>query len=62
VAWLDAGRVRAVGRHEELWRLAEYRAVFAEGADPAGSPAGDGGYQPVPDTRGGTSEEKDVTA
>jgi serine/threonine protein kinase len=26
VAWLDEGRVRAVGRHEELWRLAEYRA------------------------------------
>ncbi|MGA5895555.1 ABC transporter ATP-binding protein [Streptomyces venetus] len=31
VAWLDGGRVRAVGRHEELWRVAEYRAVFAEG-------------------------------
>ncbi|CAL9602699.1 ABC transporter ATP-binding protein RamA [Streptomyces sp. enrichment culture] len=28
VAWLEAGRVRAVGRHHELWRLAEYRAVF----------------------------------
>ncbi|GAA4324458.1 ABC transporter ATP-binding protein [Streptomyces venetus] len=31
VAWLDGGRVRAVGRHEELWRVAEYRAVFGEG-------------------------------
>ncbi|MFE3163185.1 ATP-binding cassette domain-containing protein [Streptomyces sp. NPDC059224] len=29
VAWLDGGRVRAVGRHAELWRDPEYRAVFA---------------------------------
>ncbi|MFE1878136.1 ABC transporter ATP-binding protein [Streptomyces diastatochromogenes] len=28
VAWLDGGRVRAVGPHAELWRDAEYRAVF----------------------------------
>ncbi|KUM88035.1 ABC transporter ATP-binding protein [Streptomyces pseudovenezuelae] len=35
VAWLDGGRVRAVGPHEELWRLAEYRAVFGGGADAA---------------------------
>ncbi|MFF7970030.1 ATP-binding cassette domain-containing protein [Streptomyces sp. NPDC007905] len=28
VAWLDGGRVRAVGPHTELWRDAEYRAVF----------------------------------
>lgn len=33
VAWLDGGRVRAVGPHEELWGLAEYRAVFADGPD-----------------------------
>ncbi|MER7834928.1 ABC transporter ATP-binding protein [Streptomyces sp. NPDC096040] len=36
VAWLDEGRVRAVGTHAELWRDPEYRAVFgarvAEGA------------------------------
>ncbi|MDN0197776.1 ABC transporter ATP-binding protein [Streptomyces sp. S.PNR 29] len=30
VAWLDEGRVRAVGRHEELWRRPEYRAVFGQ--------------------------------
>ncbi|MGV9455503.1 ABC transporter ATP-binding protein [Streptomyces sp. NPDC003635] len=28
VAWLDGGRIRAVGPHEELWRDPEYRAVF----------------------------------
>nr|WP_078890113.1 ABC transporter ATP-binding protein [Streptomyces sp. NBRC 110468] len=28
VAWLDAGRVRAVGPHAQLWRRPEYRAVF----------------------------------
>lgn len=40
VAWLDGGRVRAVGPHEELWRLPEYRAVFGGGADAAdGGPA-----------------------
>ncbi|MFI1561995.1 ABC transporter ATP-binding protein [Streptomyces sp. NPDC020490] len=32
VAWLDAGRIRAVGPHARLWRLPEYRAVFADGA------------------------------
>lgn len=31
VAWLDAGRIRAVGPHEELWRMPGYRAVFAGG-------------------------------
>ncbi|MDC0769091.1 ABC transporter ATP-binding protein [Streptomyces sp. HD] len=31
VAWLDGGRVRAVGRHAELWEMPEYRAVFADG-------------------------------
>ncbi|MFF8990684.1 ABC transporter ATP-binding protein [Streptomyces sp. NPDC014983] len=37
VAWLDGGRVRAVGRHRDLWGDAEYRSVF-EG----GKGAGDG--------------------
>lgn len=40
VAWLDGGRVRAVGPHETLWDLAEYRAVFAEGTDTAASDGG----------------------
>ncbi|WP_435642416.1 ABC transporter transmembrane domain-containing protein [Streptomyces sp. H49] len=33
VAWLDGGRVRAVGPHRELWRQAEYRAVFEAAAE-----------------------------
>jgi ATP-binding cassette subfamily B protein len=28
VVWLEEGRVRAVGGHEELWLLPEYREVF----------------------------------
>jgi ATP-binding cassette subfamily B protein len=28
VVWLDAGRVRAVGRHETLWRDRDYRRLF----------------------------------
>jgi ATP-binding cassette subfamily B protein len=28
VAWLDGGRIRAVGTHAELWELPEYREVF----------------------------------
>ncbi|WDF35547.1 ABC transporter ATP-binding protein [Streptomyces sp. T12] len=34
VAWLDGGRVRAVGPHERLWRMPEYRAVFVDGERP----------------------------
>ncbi|WTL29031.1 ABC transporter ATP-binding protein/permease [Streptomyces sp. NBC_01498] len=29
VVWLEEGRVRATGTHEELWRTPEYRALFA---------------------------------
>ncbi|MGE6726449.1 ATP-binding cassette domain-containing protein, partial [Streptomyces niveus] len=29
VVWLEDGRVRATGPHEELWRSGEYRALFA---------------------------------
>jgi ATP-binding cassette subfamily B protein len=35
VAWLDAGRIRAVGPHTRLWADAEYRAVF-EAVEEAG--------------------------
>lgn len=31
VAWLDGGRVRALGPHTELWRVPEYRALFGAG-------------------------------
>ncbi|MER6025949.1 ABC transporter ATP-binding protein [Streptomyces sp. NPDC001851] len=44
VAWLDAGRVRAVGTHRELWRDAEYRAVF--GGDGEGEGEGATGAEP----------------
>ncbi|MGX1618909.1 ABC transporter ATP-binding protein [Streptomyces sp. NPDC055506] len=47
VAWLDGGRVRAVGRHEELWRLAEYRAAFGEGAESASTGASAEGGVPA---------------
>ncbi|MWA10839.1 ABC transporter transmembrane domain-containing protein [Streptomyces sp. BA2] len=34
VAWLDGGRIRALGPHAVLWRTPSYRAVFAgEAAD-----------------------------
>ncbi|MER5945357.1 ABC transporter ATP-binding protein [Streptomyces sp. NPDC001904] len=35
VAWLDGGRVRALGPHERLWRDPAYRAVFAGEDGPA---------------------------
>lgn len=38
VAWLDAGRVRAVGTHAQLWRrLPGYRAVFGAAGEEAGA-------------------------
>ncbi|MEU0805546.1 ABC transporter ATP-binding protein [Streptomyces sp. NPDC005970] len=50
VVWLEDGRVRAAGRHADLWELAGYRAVFAE-PDVSGEqdvtevPYADGGVQ-----------------
>ncbi|MFE0675662.1 ABC transporter ATP-binding protein [Streptomyces sp. NPDC058867] len=35
VAWLDGGRIRAVGPHTRLWRDPAYRAVFAEAGEPS---------------------------
>ncbi|WP_245991395.1 ABC transporter transmembrane domain-containing protein [Streptomyces spongiicola] len=57
VAWLEGGRVRAVGPHAALWALPGYRAVFAapdgdEGREPHGSPEsrpGGEGYRGDPD-------------
>ncbi|MDG4787411.1 ABC transporter ATP-binding protein [Micromonospora sp. WMMD1102] len=39
VAWLDGGRLRDLGPHRELWRDADYRAVFAASDPPATEPA-----------------------
>jgi ATP-binding cassette subfamily B protein len=59
VAWLDGGKVRAVGPHAVLWRTAAYRELFGEGAgvgapaaeeDRAVPPGGDG----LRDTGSGT--------
>ncbi|MFD3875491.1 ATP-binding cassette domain-containing protein, partial [Streptomyces sp. NPDC058623] len=47
VVWLDAGRVRATGPHAELWRDPAYRAVFGDGTEAVGEPAG-----PSADERG----------
>ncbi|MDG4831168.1 ABC transporter ATP-binding protein [Solwaraspora sp. WMMD1047] len=43
VAWLDAGRLRAVGRHRDLWADPAYRAVF----QPPDQPVGGADQQPV---------------
>ncbi|WP_391858876.1 ABC transporter ATP-binding protein [Streptomyces rhizosphaerihabitans] len=44
VAWLEGGRLRALGPHAELWRGAEYRALFgAGGAAPEQCPKGSPG-------------------
>jgi ATP-binding cassette subfamily B protein len=48
VAWLDAGRVRAVGRHAELWGREEYRRVFADGE---GEDSGAGDAEPAREKR-----------
>jgi ATP-binding cassette subfamily B protein len=38
VAWLDGGRLRAVGRHGELWDDPDYRAVFQPEREAAREP------------------------
>ena len=45
VAWLDGGRVRALGPHAELWRIPAYRQVFGAGdtEQQDGGPAQAGG-------------------
>ncbi|MEE6259702.1 ABC transporter ATP-binding protein [Plantactinospora sonchi] len=37
VAWLDAGRLRGVGRHRELWQDPAYQAIFQPEPAPDGS-------------------------
>ncbi|WP_078947580.1 ABC transporter ATP-binding protein [Streptomyces griseus] len=56
VAWLDGGRVRAVGPHARLWRDPEYRAVFGEQPTPQQPPPQQPPpeqppHQPAPPTR-----------
>ena len=41
VVWLDAGRVRAVSTHDELWQDAEYRAIFGSSEPVAHQNGGD---------------------
>ncbi|GII76314.1 ABC transporter ATP-binding protein [Sphaerisporangium rufum] len=50
VVWLEDGRMRGLGRHEELWRDPDYRAVFRlDEPAPAGPPpAGAGRDAAVP--------------
>ncbi|EST35835.1 ATP-binding cassette domain-containing protein, partial [Streptomyces roseochromogenus] len=58
VAWLDAGRVRAVGTHRELWREPEYRAVFggdADGRQEQQMDVGDGRRRTPDDDRSGAA-------
>jgi ATP-binding cassette subfamily B protein len=40
VAWLDAGRVRALAPHPVLWADPDYRAVFAADEDAQDATAG----------------------
>ncbi|MGQ4477062.1 ABC transporter ATP-binding protein [Streptomyces sp. SAS_276] len=57
VAWLDGGRVRAVGTHAELWGSAGYRGVFgeSEGAGAAEAPGPSARALPGAGARGGAS-------
>lgn len=41
VIWLEGGRVRAEGRHRDLWRDPEYRALFAPGDNHLAQAPGD---------------------
>ncbi|MFF7038452.1 ABC transporter ATP-binding protein [Streptomyces griseus] len=43
VAWLEDGRVRALGPHADLWQLDDYRALFAASPGPEATPDRDTG-------------------
>ncbi|WTW97701.1 ABC transporter ATP-binding protein/permease [Streptomycetaceae bacterium NBC_01309] len=56
VAWLDAGRIRALGTHEELWDDPDYRAVFAGPAPGSASRAATGSVsRPAPGSATGSA-------
>jgi ATP-binding cassette subfamily B protein len=59
VAWLDGGRVRAVGRHAELWRMAAYRELFGAG-DGADAPRGQEYLSASPGTGEAQAPEDDT--
>ncbi|MYS85849.1 ATP-binding cassette domain-containing protein [Embleya scabrispora] len=42
VVWLDAGRIKAIGTHADLWSDPAYRAVFTANNPPAGAGTGAG--------------------
>ncbi|NEE35796.1 ABC transporter ATP-binding protein, partial [Streptomyces sp. SID7982] len=46
VAWLEDGRLRATGRHDELWEDPDYRAVFS--TDSGGTDTATSGTAPSP--------------
>ncbi|WP_435836651.1 ATP-binding cassette domain-containing protein [Streptomyces asoensis] len=58
VAWLDGGRVRAVGTHAQLWRTAAYRKVFAADTENGTGP----GSAPPADTQAEAPAEADAQA
>ncbi|UUU26717.1 ABC transporter ATP-binding protein [Streptomyces sp. DSM 40750] len=49
VAWLDEGKVRAVGPHGELWRVPGYRELFGAGAGAETGVRGDTGGAEIVD-------------
>ncbi|WP_167344997.1 ABC transporter ATP-binding protein [Streptomyces anulatus] len=63
VAWLEDGRIRAVGSHAELWQLDDYRALFAVDTGPGTAPDRDTrsgpGAEADPDARGTAEAEAD---
>ncbi|MEU0097383.1 ABC transporter ATP-binding protein [Streptomyces sp. NPDC006267] len=57
VAWLEDGRVRATGRHDDLWADPDYRAVFRTDGGPGTGPGETGTLETGPGggTVGGTA-------